>query len=50
VFRLYVAVRLAIHESYVILGAGASGPEVAKEITGGEAGVQRAGRPTTSKD
>jgi hypothetical protein len=36
---LYVVVGLAIHESYVILGAHTSGPEVEKEITGGEAGV-----------
>jgi hypothetical protein len=29
---------------------GASGPEVIREKTGGEAGVQHAGGPTTSRD
>ena len=34
----------------LFLAPGASGPEVAKEIRGGEAGLQRAGQPTKSRD
>ena len=34
----------------LFLAPGASGPEVIKEIIGGEAGGQRAGGPTTSKE
>jgi hypothetical protein len=34
----------------LFLAPGASGPEVITELTGGEAGGQRAGGPTTSKE
>ena len=41
----HVADRLAIYGPYVILAARTSGPEVTKEIKGGETDVQRVGEP-----